>query len=244
MNAARNLAVDVGNSSVKCGVFEGRVLVKSVTFQVGCVADIVSWGECMGVSRAIVSTVRGGGKTFCDSMGKRFSTLLLTSQLRVPFESRYQTPETFGSDRLSVMAAVSSEYAGQDVVVVDAGTALTCDYMSRYGVYEGGSISPGISMRFRSLHEQTWSLPLVGVESYSGKVGRSTLECIAAGVVGGILSEIEGFLQKIATFASDFRLVVTGGDAELLALRLERPCEVRRELVLEGLNAILQYNAE
>ena len=231
MNAARNLAVDVGNSSVKCGVFEGRVLVKSVTFQVGCVADIVSWGESMGVSRAIVSTVRGGGKTFCDSM-------------RVPFESRYQTPETFGSDRLSVMAAVSSEYAGQDVVVVDAGTALTCDYMSRYGVYEGGSISPGISMRFRSLHEQTWSLPLVGVESYSGKVGRSTLECIAAGVVGGILSEIEGFLQKIATFANDFRLVVTGGDAELLALRLERPCEVRRELVLEGLNAILQYNAE
>ena len=63
-------------------------------------------------------------------------------------------------------------------------------------------------------------------------------------MVGGILSEVEGFLQKIATFANDFRLVVTGGDAELLALRLERPCEVRRELVLEGLNAILQYNAE
>ena len=123
MSAARNLAVDVGNSSVKCGVFEGGELVESVTFQVGCVADIVSWGESMGVSRAIVSTVRGGGKTFCDSMGKRFSTLLLTSQLRVPFESRYLTPETFGSDRLSVMAAVSSEYAGQDVVVVDAGTA-------------------------------------------------------------------------------------------------------------------------
>lgn len=241
---SRNLAVDVGNSTVKCGVFEGTDLLDSIRIEGVTVGEVVSWGKERGASRAIVSMVRGDSASFCDALGGEISTCRLTSRMRQPFESRYKTPETLGGDRIAGMAAAAMLYRGQDVVVVDGGTALTCDYMSGQGVYEGGTISPGVGMRFQALREHTGALPLVGVESYRGMLGRTTAECIAAGVVGGVLSEIAGFLQIIATFATDFRLVLTGGDAELLESSLERPCEVRRELVLEGLNALLRYNVE
>lgn len=240
----RCLAVDVGNSAVKCGVFMGNALEASVRIEGVSVEAVAQWAHRMGAEQAIVSVVRDDGELFCASMSDYFPTHRLTGESAVPFESRYATPTTLGADRLASMAAVYTLYGGEDVVVVDAGTALTCDYMGRSGVYEGGTISPGLGMRFRSLHEHTGALPFVGLDSYRGVPGRTTRESIAGGVVGGVLSEIVGFLQIMTTFATDLRLVLTGGDGEYLSKRLGRPCEFRRELVLEGLNAILQYNAE
>lgn len=236
--------MDVGNSAVKCGVFVGDALQASVRIEGVSVAAVAQWGQRMGAAQAIVSVVRDDGDLFCASLSDYFPTHRLTGESVVPFTSRYATPSTLGADRLASMAAVYALYRGEDVVVVDAGTALTCDYMSGVGVYEGGTISPGLNMRFRALHEHTGALPLVGFESYRGVPGRTTRESIAGGVVCGVLSEIVGFLQIITTFATDLRLVLTGGDGDYLSRLLERPCEVRRELVLEGLNAILQYNAE
>lgn len=244
MQKGRRLAVDVGNTSLKCGIFEGRELVSKARFETMSVGELGGWAKRNGASRAIVSTVRKDGVVFCNALREVLPTHRLTSLSKLPFVNSYETPVTLGGDRLAGVAASAVLYPAQDVVVVDAGTAITCDYVSSDGVYEGGTISPGISMRFKALHEHTGALPLVGVESYSRAIGRTTEECIAAGVIDGVLAEVLGFLQKIPKFATGFQLILTGGDAEVLEKRLGRPCEVRQELVLEGLNALLEYNAE
>lgn len=161
---------------------------------------------------------------------------------------RYDPPLALGADRVAAIAAAAYEAPQSDLLVVDAGTAITCDIV-REGVHLGGSISPGIAMRFEALHEFTAKLPQVETSAYSGFPANSTQSCIAAGVVDGVVAELKmrilDFLESDITSVK--KIFFTGGDAKYLENSLKSfnfaraNIAVRPELVLDGV-AVLSAN--
>ena len=151
----------------------------------------------------------------------------------------YASPETLGADRLA--AAVGAAYCckGHDLLIVDAGTCITYDYVSAEGHYLGGNISPGLGMRLRALHEQTARLPLVNADGEIERIGSNTINAIRAGVLQGVDYEITGYIRTMMRRKPDARIFLTGGNG----YRFAQETEVERNdaLVEIGLNCILQY---
>ncbi len=164
----------------------------------------------------------------------------LNHLLPLPIKIGYETPETLGKDRIAAAAGAADRYPGHFVTIVDAGTALTIDLVSDKGLFMGGNISPGMRMRFSSLHQQTFSLPEIEPADEVPVIGRNTREAILAGVVNGIIYEIDNSINSLKNKYNDLHVILTGGDAPYLSGRLKNTIFVEENLVLSGLNAILR----
>ena len=165
----------------------------------------------------------------------------LTADSVYPFEIDYGTPETLGADRLAAAAGALLHHPGADLLVIDAGSALTIDEVTG-GAFRGGSISPGLSMRFRSLHEYTGRLPLVTERSGFTFPGKTTRDAIAGGVMMGLAYEI---IEYIRTFEKKYHnpvAVITGGDGGDIAPLTGGKALLYPDLVTEGLNFLLETN--
>ncbi|TXF88488.1 type III pantothenate kinase [Neolewinella aurantiaca] len=249
------LAIDIGNTSVKAGVFLDGFLTGPVTRftdQEWEVADRMVTN--LGVKNIIYSTVANVPPAkWMDKWNQagRF-TLALKPELPLPFTSLYETPATLGQDRIAAVAGslslpTSSAPAAAPAehlparLIVDAGTCITLDLIDGDAVYYGGNISPGVRMRLRSMHDFTARLPLVEPGSLSGEVGRSTEKALLHGGQFGAAYEIEGLFLRLRETFPDLELILTGGDAALLAGLLSIPNVIYPNLVLHGLNQILSY---
>jgi type III pantothenate kinase len=168
---------------------------------------------------------------------------VLSHNTKLPFKNEYETPETLGPDRLAAIAGAFHLYPGRNVLIVDAGSAVTYDYLSGK-TYKGGNISPGLSMRFRALHRFTGKLPLGStLEKYSSP-GKNTLEAIVAGVTDGLIFEINEYISMFQEKNIDSMVILTGGDSGYLKERISFKINYQPDLVLAGLNYILEYNAK
>ena len=125
---------------------------------------------------------------------------------------------------------------------MDAGTAVTLDIVSSDGHFLGGNISPGLHMRFEALNNYTSRLPLVDYTGEVPLIGHDTVTAIRAGVVGGLVSEIESYIDRIAAKLGSVVVLFTGGDCKFLASLLSREVRVVDNLLSIGLNRILSYN--
>ena len=165
----------------------------------------------------------------------------LTSMLPLPVTIGYATPTTLGRDRIAAVAGAHALHPGRNVLVVDAGTAITYDRLTADGEFTGGNIAPGLWMRAEALRSMTSRLPYVDVET-DGDValwGTDTVNAIKAGVVRGAVGEITYYRSLLP---DDAIVMLTGGDAARLAPLLECEAEVDPMLVCKGLNSILKYN--
>jgi type III pantothenate kinase len=133
-------------------------------------------------------------------------------------------------------------HPGTAALVVDFGTAITIDLVSADGEFLGGNISPGAAMRFSALHEYTGKLPLLALTDTVEPLGRSTTEAIEAGVINGILYEIEGYIARISKKIANLHIIFTGGDGIFFAKRVNYPIFASADLVLYGLNRVLEHN--
>jgi type III pantothenate kinase len=135
-------------------------------------------------------------------------------------------------------------YPGRSVLVIDAGTAITYDVVTSDGEYLGGNISPGMEIRFKSLNRYTNRLPLLErPQEQPSLVGNSTREAIQAGIVNGIVFEMDGFIGAIGQNYPKLQVVLTGGDAKYFEGKLKSSIFVHLNLNLIGLNRILEHNA-
>ena len=166
-----------------------------------------------------------------------------TADTPVPVGIDYATPETLGRDRVAAAVGASVLYPNRDVLIVDFGTALTMDYLSADGVFHGGSISLGVTNRFRALHEYTASLPLVEPTEEEQLFGNSTKTAIAQGVMNSVQFELEGYIARMAKKKADFCIIFTGGEAKYFVKRIKNTIFAEPNLVFCGLNRILEYNA-
>ena len=241
-----NLIFDVGNTSTKMAIYDGDEKKTSLrTRQFSCekLNEILS-PFLEKVDKAILSTVRDTPEFIIDLATHGIPYVqVMSHKTKLPFKNEYETPETLGPDRIAAVAGAYFLHPGRNVLIIDAGSAVTFDYLSGK-TYKGGNISPGLSMRFRALHRFTGKLPLGStLEKYSSP-GRNTLDAITAGVTDGLIYEINEYIRSFREKNIDFMVVLTGGDSGYLKDRLAYKINYQPDLVLEGLNHILEYNAK
>ena len=244
---SRIFTIDIGNTAAKGTVFAdgnklaSRVVMNSDPDSLSSLA-LENYAE-----GAIFCSVRGNDEDFAARLRAELDipVMELVSSTPLPFGVDYRTPTTLGVDRIAAAAGVIYKYGG-DVVVVDAGTAMTIDVVGA-GVYKGGNISPGLRLRFRSLNAFTARLPLVRPDGDLPQWGSDTETAIRCGVVRGLVSEIAGTYMEIKKTYKDMRLIMTGGDADFLQPILEErgiECVVDHDLIGLGLMSIYNYNHE
>lgn len=164
-------------------------------------------------------------------------------QLKPPFKSQYKTPKTLGDDRIALVAAATKKYSDQNCLIIDAGSCLTFDFITANNQYLGGSISPGLSMRFKALHQFTGKLPLVTAKNISKGHGNSTFTSIQTGVVQGILHEVEGQIGYYEKKFAPLTVILTGGDGLFLSKSLKNTIFAEPYFLAEGLDFLYEYNS-
>jgi len=238
-----NLIIDVGNTKVKAAVFEGDTIVSIAVFEHEMIlSEIKKIVKKQPISNAILSNV---ALIATDTLKKlqaivAFSTV--SSETKVPFVNLYKTPTTLGVDRIALVAGAVCEFSAKNVLVIDAGTCITYDFVSAKRDYIGGAIAPGIQMRFHSLHHYTANLPLFEKKEVDNFIGHTTKESMNSGVVNGVLQEIEGVIDQYKMKYMDLTVVLTGGDTKFLSKQLKSSIFAKQNLLLIGLNKILIHN--
>ena len=197
------------------------------------------------LTKGIFSTVIDKDDELVEYLGSNLRNFVfLDETVSLPIKVQYKTPKTLGKDRLA--AAVGANYLqpGKDLLVIDAGTAITYELIDASGSYLGGNISPGMTTRFRALNLFTEKLPLVVEQEYIPLVGTDTETAIQAGVVNGIVCEMDGYIEKLKVKYPDLLVFLTGGHSFYFERRLKNSIFADINLVLTGLNRILEYNVE
>ena len=240
-----NLAIDVGNTRVKIAVFEKDKLVELFVFQkTKILSEIKEILKKHEISVGIMSNVA----SISDSKLKKLKDLVhiqvISSFTEVPFKNLYETPKTLGVDRIALVAGAVSQFSGHNILVIDAGTCITFDFVNSEGEYLGGAISPGLKMRFNSLNYFTANLPLLEIDELTDFIGKNTKESINSGVINGAIQEIDGVINQYNKKFLDLTVVLTGGDTNFLAKQLKSSIFANQNLLLEGLNRILIHNTD
>jgi len=235
-----NLAIDIGNTQIKFGLFVKDELKEVFSQQEGIEFILANHK----IKQAIISKTGANDEIEYRLKENKIKTLVLSHQLKLPVEILYKTPETLGADRIAGSVAASSLFEGKNVLKVDFGTCITCDFVNNKQQYLGGSISPGMIMRFKALHNYTAKLPLVDPMQHLtyDLTGTDTVSSILSGVVNGIKEEVTGIIKEYEQRFGNLQVVATGGDAGFFVTLLKNEIFARPYLVLEGLNRILNYN--
>ena len=235
-----NASIDLGNTQGKIGLFEGDRLVELFTFKED--EEGLSFLNEKQPKLLIVSNVgRKRQGSFFDALAIDFQVITLDSQTLLPITNSYKTPETLGMDRLAAVIGGQPFFPQQACLVIDMGTCITYDFITEKAEYLGGGISPGVWLRARAMHEFTANLPMIPNISSTPLVGQTTEECLKSGVVNGVTAEIEQIIAQYQARFGIFNTVLCGGDANFFESQLKAHIFVRQEVVLIGLNTVLQY---
>jgi type III pantothenate kinase len=241
-----NLVLDIGNSRTKVAIFSLGEMVRSFTFNklsLNGLKELME--EFPGTERAILSSVASVPSPVRNFLKNSFITFLeLNSRTPLPIVNGYGTPETLGLDRLAAAVGARVQFPDKDLLVIDAGTAVTFDLIEQSGIFLGGNISPGMRSRFRALNEFTRNLPLVEEADHWPLIGQTTEEAIRAGVLNGMVLEMDGMIDLLKKKYPEIQTVLTGGDAGFFERRLKNHIFAKFEITLIGLNRILEYNVE
>ncbi len=236
-----NLVVDIGNTSAKLWLYDGALRVAHVRakdLQEG-LEGILPHGT---PSRGVVATVGVPFDDIATQLEKlRIPLLNVTGNTPTPLQMRYRSVSTLGADRLAAAVGAWSLMQGCDWFVVDAGTCITCDFVSKDAVYCGGNITLGIDKRLQALHHYTERLPLVNKTGDTPFLGYDTETALRSGVLQGIRCELQGYAAELKKAHPKLRIAVTGGDARLICKTL-RPDIIDEDLIARGLNSILSHN--
>lgn len=240
-----NLVIDTGNTRTKLALFQGREMVAFSSFEGINEKLIIQFCESnLLIKNAILSSVKEYSPEIDMYLKRHYHTVLFGQNTSVPIKNKYSTPETLGKDRLAGVIGAQQLIPAGDILVIDAGTAITYDFITASGEYLGGSISPGIAMRYKALHTYTDRLPLLDFYDDAKLIGDDTAGSIYSGVLNGTIAEMEGIVQQYRNLYPGIKIIITGGDYNYFDKRLKIKTFAAPNLVLEGLNLILDFNIE
>lgn len=241
-----NLIVDVGNSYVKFAVFQQGKLIHKIVSELSLLNDTYKniKDNFLNIEKVIISSVGKLESKQIETIKKQDNVLILNSDVKLPFQNLYKTPKTLGVDRIALVSAAVNQFQNKNVLIIDAGTCITYDYITSKNQYLGGAISPGIRLRYHSLHNLTANLPLLDYEIPKNIIGQSTSEAIHSGVINGVLKEIDGVIDEYQKKYSDLTVILTGGDTNFLSNQLKNSIFANSNFLLEGLNFILEFNTD
>jgi type III pantothenate kinase len=241
-----NLVIDIGNTRTKFSVFnKGEVLITVPVEEFLPEHIDVLQNEHPGLQKAILSSVKDYPAKLKQALQNKFEYFLeLDENTPLPIENCYKTPVTLGKDRIAAAVGGFDLHPNTNLLIIDAGTAITFDILNEKHQFLGGNISPGIEMRFKALHQFTGKLPLVKQEKFEKLFGSSTEEAIRAGVQNGVVFEVEKAIDTFKEFYKNLKVIITGGDADFFDKKLKNSFFVNFNLTALGLNRILEYNGE
>jgi type III pantothenate kinase len=244
-----NLVIDIGNTFTKIAVFKQDELVYNAQYgQVDAriIADLL---KDYPVKQAILSTVKNKTEeTWQDGLAGSMPLVYFNAGMNHLIKNHYLSPETLGADRLAAVTGAHYLYPGNDNLVIGGGTCITYDWVDAGGNYFGGSISPGLKMRYKALNNYTDGLPLINAdENFNTFYGNNTTSSILSGVQNGIKYELTGFIESYRANQKELNIVLSGGDSiffdTLLKNSIFAPCiKIEPYLVLKGLNAAIHNN--
>ncbi|HPR32371.1 MAG TPA: type III pantothenate kinase [Prolixibacteraceae bacterium] len=239
-----NLVVDIGNSRTKVAVFNRGELMIHFPVDRLLPKDIrMLKEEYPGLTKAILSSVKDPQPELMDCLRNEFGFFVnLDATTPLPIDNCYQTPETLGKDRIAAAVGANHLYPNQHVLVIDAGTAITYDYVNDRNQYKGGFITPGLSMRFKALNHFTDRLPLLSPSFTEKPIGLSTETSIQGGIQLGLMGEIRQIVEYFNIFQEDLCIILTGGDHFYFEKWLKNYKFVALEITLLGLNTIVEFN--
>jgi len=243
-----NLVIDIGNTFTKIAIFVQDELQHAEhcpSLNAGALLNLIDQYQ---VKRAIISSVKKEVEDWRTVLEKKIDLLYFNVEMTAGIHNQYKTPHTLGLDRLAAVIGAKKLYPGKSSLVIDAGTAITYDWVDAGGNYFGGSISPGLNMRYKALNYYTEKLPLIDAnDEFNGDYGNDTASAIMSGVQNGLKYELSGFIESYQKNEPELNIILTGGDGIFFDTLLKNSIfatYIKNEpyLVLKGLNAAIQNN--
>lgn len=247
-----NLCIDQGNSRTKVALMtdEGK-MINHFIYKSFSSAEVERLFELYDITDSIISSVVNIEAAVVNTLNRRSQHFVLFDHnTPVPIDNKYDTPATLGQDRLAAAVGAKHLCPNENLLIIDAGSAITYDFVSAKGEYLGGNIAPGLKMRFTMLHRMTKKLPLVEVDENEliPLFGKNTRDAISAGVIRGVAYEVKGYMRTLHEKMPHFQTFLTGGHAPYILNNVRTSRNEKREihyekhLVLLGLNEILVHN--
>lgn len=248
-----NLVVDIGNTSITCGVYQGENLIK--TFRLlsdksktaeDFADEIKNSTKDYKISKCFIgSVVDELNQTFkqaCDSVFG-IDTYVFDTNSKTGIVLDVVKPETVGADRVANAYAVYKKYSSP-CVVVDMGSATTFDILSKEGKFFGGIIMPGVEMQLNSLCEKTSKLPKINIEEINSVIGTDTKTCILSGVIRGHACAIEGLIKECEKeIGEKITVIATGGLSSLVLKYMNRKFDyIEPNLTIDGFRLLQELN--
>ncbi len=239
------LIIDIGNSKIKIAVFNGQDLVEFNSFPKLTYKKFEDlFTKYPALSSCLICTVSDDIDALKGLLEQHLKITVFNYKTKIPVTNLYGTPKTLGYDRLAGAIGANNLYKGKNVLVIDSGTCVTYNFVSAKGEYLGGSISPGLDMRFNALNHFTAKLPLIEFEEIDQLTGDDTKYSILTGVINGMAYEMDGFINAYTAKYKQLQVVLTGGNAPRFEKALKNSIFVHPNIVLWGLKTILDYNNE
>jgi type III pantothenate kinase len=239
-----NLCIDWGNTNVKLAVFTGDKVSQHFSVPASEAREkILSVIGLFNPTKAILCAVGDTGKDIDRFIGDRIDGYVrMDGYTNLPIHNAYLSNDTIGADRLALVAAANALNPDKNNLVISIGTCITYNFITKNKTFRGGAISPGLQMRLQAMHQLTHKLPEVAVDGDLLLLGYDTATCMRSGAVYGIVGELDSILQQYEAAYADFNAILTGGDAAFFAGRTKSKIFADPDLLLKGLNLILNHN--
>ena len=238
-----HLILDFGNTQQKCSVFKANKLIQLKAFTGITLQNLMNFTSTFPQLRScILSSVIHTPTEIITWLDQNFFFIALDENTPLPIHNCYKTPNSLGKDRLSAAVGAYTLAKGDNALSIDAGTAIKFDYVNAKGEYLGGSIAPGINLRFKALHNFTAKLPLVEYNSEHHLIGTDTKTSILSGVINGAISEMNGIINQYILDKNNPKIFLSGGESIYFEKYIKSDIFVEPNLVLIGLNEILTFN--
>jgi type III pantothenate kinase len=239
-----NLVIDKGNSLTKIALFDKNSLIEKKVFddlKLEHIKDILKYNP--NVDAAILSSENEYSASIKKYMEDNFHFIEMNEHTQLPVKNKYNTPKTLGKDRLAAVIGGKLYYSDKNLLVINAGTCITYNFITSDNEFLGGAISPGIKIRFKSLNLFAPKLPLQELDNKFDKlIGQSTSESILSGILNGIIFEINGAVERYKAEYPKFKALLSGGDYIYFENKVSKNIFSVPDIVLTGLNVILDYN--
>jgi type III pantothenate kinase len=243
MNAVPvTLCFDFGNTRLKCAVFAGKDLQEVVIMENDAPSTIRQLLDSYAPQKTILSSVVEHNTASEDLLRKETIYHRLDHLSKIPITTPVGKPSDIGADRLALLVAARSLFPGFNNLVIGLGTAITYNFINKTGEFLGGGISPGMEMRFKSLHQYTALLPLVEKDWNFPLIGYDTRTNLLSGVILGMAKEIDGMIDAYADRYDNFNVLLTGGDSPYFVYHLKNRIFADPNLIYKGLYAISEFN--
>lgn len=236
------LCLDFGNTRLKAAIFNDDALIEELVLPDDGVETLQQILKTYQPDRSILSSVIDHNPVMEELLASNTSFHKLSHQSKLNFTSPVGKPSTIGADRLALSAAAVHFFPGQNNLVIGLGSCITYNLINQNHEFLGGAISPGMEMRFKSMHDYTAKLPLVQKDWNFPVTGYDTRTNLQSGVLAGISFEIDGYIDFYASKYGNFNVVLTGGDNTYFARRLKNRIFADSNFLFKGLYALSETN--